>query len=396
MAEPGRRSGMRGDPDVAVITGVGLALPAGVRSPVDLIGPEDGPAGPAKSPANGSENGGGAVDAPERAERVDPAARIGRKGLRYKDRATQLALVAGSDALCDAGLLPGGGRDAALCDAGSPANGGRDAALRDAGPPANGGPDAPRPEGGAAGRSSPGKLTVPPAKVAVVVSSNYGNLDSIAATVRTIAHEGGTRLISPMTGPCLSSNVIASEVAIRFGPRGPNLMVCNGPNSGLDALRWAVSLLGSGRADQVLVLGAEPDNEVVRSLVGSGDILDGAVGLVVERAGTAFDRGVPARARLGRYVRGGNPADCVRALAAAEPAPTGWYVPEGLAVPPDLLTGVARYDLARRWGGASGASGVLSAAAAVGRFATGAGGPVYAVTGGVDACAGLALWPGDG
>jgi monoamine oxidase len=35
--------------------------------------------------------------------------------------------------------------------------------------------------------------------------------------------------------PNASSNVVASSVAIRFGLRGPNLMLCNGATSGLDA-----------------------------------------------------------------------------------------------------------------------------------------------------------------
>ena len=77
----------------AVVTGTGIALP-GVESTVDLLARAAAGAGPAAGPRAG-----------EPVDPVDPAARIGKNGLLYKDRATQLALVAGRDALVDSGLL---------------------------------------------------------------------------------------------------------------------------------------------------------------------------------------------------------------------------------------------------------------------------------------------------
>ena len=64
-----------------VVTGAGLVLP-GNGGAADLLAP---PAGP------------------DPLAPVDPAALVGRKGLRYKDRATQLAYCAVALALRDAG-----------------------------------------------------------------------------------------------------------------------------------------------------------------------------------------------------------------------------------------------------------------------------------------------------
>lgn len=325
-------TGRIGSGPAAVVTGAGHALP-GVTSAGDLLALAATDPGP---------------DAPEP---VDPAARIGKKGLRYKDRATQLALVAASDALLDAGLLE------------------------------------------SAERGAP--LTVPAASVGVVVSSNFGNLDSVCDVVQTIADSGGTRLLSPIITPNLSSNVIASELAIRFGLRGPNLMVCNGETSGLDAVGWAAALLAAGRAAQVLVVGAEPDTAPVRRLLGDRRPLDGAVALVLETAATAAARGRAGRAEVGGYVRAGGVAEVLTRLVRDTADPGAWYVPQGGAVGDDVLAGLPRHDLEPAFGAASGALGVLQCAAAVAGYDRGGRIPAYAVAGGdgADATAGLVLRP---
>ncbi|WP_405390010.1 3-oxoacyl-ACP synthase [Streptomyces sp. NBC_01102] len=261
---------------------------------------------------------------------VDPAAVLGKKGLRYKDRATQLGLVVGQRVLTDAGLLPDG----------VPAFDGT--------------------------------------RVAVLVSSNLGNVDTACRVARTIADEG-TRGLSPMDTPNASSNIIASEIAIRFGLHGPNLMVCNGPGSGLDAMRWGTALLRSGRADQAVVVGVEPDNEIVRELVG-GPVADGGAALVLERAEAALARGARVHAVIGGHTRGADVAAGFEQLAADEPAPlTAWFASGAAAkVLPAELPG---HDLAAVWGELSGALGVVQAAAAIGGFAAGAHGPVFLVAG---------------
>ncbi|MFF8034144.1 MULTISPECIES: beta-ketoacyl synthase N-terminal-like domain-containing protein [unclassified Streptomyces] len=260
---------------------------------------------------------------------VEPAAVLGKKGLRYKDRATQLGLCAAQRVLTDAGLLVDGG------------------------------------------------LTVDGTRTAVLVSSNLGNVDTVCRVVRTIADEG-THGVSPMDTPNASSNIIASEIAIRWGLKGPNLMLCNGPASGLDAIRWGAALLRSGRADHVVVVGVEPDNEIARGLVG-GPLADGAAAVVLERAEAAEARGATVRAVIGAHTRGLDVAGTVAELAEVEAEPAAWYA--SAAAAPALAKGLPVHDLASVWGELSGALGVVQCAAAVGALDAGADGPMWLVAG---------------
>lgn len=242
---------------------------------------------------------------------VDPAAHVGKKGLRYKDRATQLGYALSAAALRDAGLL---------------------------------------------GEEKDG-LTVPAASVGVVASSNFGNLDTVARALDTIREETVTAT-SPMDLPNASSNVIASSAAIRYGLRGPNLMVCNGETSGLDAVHWAATMITAGRTERVLVLGVEPDNEVVRRLLGGGRAVDGGAALVVESRAAAAERSATVRAVLGPYRRGAGeqsarvaPLGAARALrdgfrrvrAAPGGAAVGWF-DAGERGPVQAVTGTATDD----------------------------------------------------
>ncbi|MFD7019510.1 beta-ketoacyl synthase N-terminal-like domain-containing protein [Streptomyces sp. NPDC059161] len=307
-----------------LVTGVGLALP-GVRSPEDLLG---------RIEVSGDV--------------VDPAARIGKKGLKYKDRATQLALCCADEALRDAGLF------------------------------------------GADGLSVDGET------IAVIVASNYGNVDTVCSVVETIAADGAASGISPMDTPNASSNVIASTLAIKYGLRGPNLMICNGATSGLDAVRWANSLIAAHRADRALVLGVEPDNEIVRRLTGADHVIDGAAAIVLEHPAAAAERGAPGRAVLGASIRTAGVRDCLERLSGPErTVPAAWFGPgadEGVdsAV---LGPGTPHHELAGVWGEESAVLGVLQCAGAVGWFAGGGAGPVFALAGRDhdDATAGLAL-----
>jgi len=160
---------------------------------------------------------------------------LGRKGMLFKEPSTRLALLAVHRAL---GLAPG------------------------------------RPK-----EPIPGA-----ARTAVVVSSNLGNVATVAQVVRDV-RAGSGRDVSILQGPNASSNVIASTVAIRFGFTGPNLMVCSGATSGLDAVRLGRLLLGSGRADRVVVVGVEPDDDTATGLAGELRALAACV--VLEREPTS-------------------------------------------------------------------------------------------------------------
>jgi 3-oxoacyl-[acyl-carrier-protein] synthase II len=162
---------------------------------------------------------------------------LGRKGLLYKEPATRLALCAVHRAL---GLAPGQRPDPEL-------------------------------------RTD----------TAVVACSNLGNVQTVAEIARTVATEGG-RAVSPMAAPNASSNVIASTVALWFHFGGPNLMVCSGATAGLDAIALGALLIGSGRADRVVVVGAEPDDTTAGTLHGYGNpaapLRSGAACVILERA----------------------------------------------------------------------------------------------------------------
>ncbi|MGW2957740.1 beta-ketoacyl synthase N-terminal-like domain-containing protein [Streptomyces sp. NPDC001220] len=296
----------------AVITGLGTAV-RGLMGPEGLLGPLP----------------------PDHRRAADPVSRLSGRGLRYKDRATKLAMVAARDAL----------RAAALTD------------------------DA-------------GGLRVPGESVGVSASTNYGNVDTVCETVRTIADDSYLAT-SPMMLPATSSNVVASWVAITHGLRGANLTLCNGPTSGLDAVNWARLMIASGRVERMLVVGVEPDNPAVRHVAdapgadpddtsGAPDLFDGAVALVVESPASAEARGVRPLAAVGPYARRGGHADAVAEVRGRWPGTVGlWCVPEhpdGVPAPaPGLGAAVGSVpvcDLSALHGASSGAHGVLQCAAA--------------------------------
>ncbi|MFE4958060.1 beta-ketoacyl synthase N-terminal-like domain-containing protein [Streptomyces sp. NPDC056653] len=278
-----------------VVTGLGTAV-RGLDTPEELLGDRR----PGGVPA-------------------DPVDRLTGRGLRYKDRATKLAMVAGREALAAAGLI---GAD--------------------------------------------GAPTVPGDSVGTVVSTNFGNVDTVCETVETIARDTylGT---SPMLLPATSSNVVASWLAITHGLRGANLTLCNGRTSGLDAVNWARLLIGAGRVERALVVGVEPDNPAVRHLApGQGEFFDGAAALALESAGSVAARGVRPLAELGPYARRAEHTRAVADVRRREPRAVGlWCVPEhpeGIRAPGaslGVVPGSRVHDLSELLGPSSGALGVL-------------------------------------
>lgn len=275
----------------------------------------------------------------------DPATGLRGREMRHKDRASRLALRAAEFAV----------RDAGLADADATFTGTADA-------------------------------------TAVVVSTNLGNVEAVCAAADTIAREG-SRGLSPLGLPETSSNVIAGWVAIRYRLRGPNLTVCNGATSGLDALAWARNLIVAGRADAAVVVGVEPANEVAAKLLGapSGDA---AVALVLESADAAASRGARPRATVAGYARAGDLAAALTAVGVTEEKSVGlWLVDEAGAGAGQLLAGTHRIDLEAQLGPLSGALGVLQCAAGVAHLESGATGNVLATAGGLghDAAAAVLL-----
>ncbi|MDH6128817.1 beta-ketoacyl synthase N-terminal-like domain-containing protein [Kitasatospora sp. GP82] len=264
----------------------------------------------------------------------DPATGLSGRELRHKDRASRLALRAVESALLDAGLT----------DADATFTGAADA-------------------------------------TAVVVSTNLGNADSVCEAVDTIAR-AGVRGLSPLGLPQTSSNVIAGWVAIRYGLRGPNLTVCNGVTSGLDALAWARNLIVAGRAEAAVVVGVEPANDVATKLLGEQST-DAAVAVVLEPADAAASRGARPRATIAGYARARDLAAALAAAGVTQWESLGlWLGDETGAGAGRLLAATRRIDLEARLGPLSGALGVLQCAAAAAHLESGAAGNVLATAGG--------------
>jgi 3-oxoacyl-[acyl-carrier-protein] synthase II len=329
----------------AVLTGIGLAgsdLPSLARLWERLDEKANG----------GTALGADGCDGPQVSERFDPVPLLGR-GLRYKDHATRLALLAVDRALTAACALPA--------------------------------------------TESDGE------KTAVVASSNFGNLDTVCRTAETIARKSVTGT-SPMDLPNASPNVVASTIAIKYRLRGPNVMLCNGSASGLDALRVARLLLSSGRAIRVLVVGTEPADEPVARLLGVGAprLFDGAAALVLESAQAAAARGAEPLAESIGYARSSTAAESAGQLLAAQPTqPALWLTgartgeQDTLPVPggPRGANGSLprrAVDVEAAVGIASGALGVLQAVAAAHWLSQGGAGTVLATAGGgTDAAASM-------
>jgi 3-oxoacyl-[acyl-carrier-protein] synthase II len=149
------------------------------------------------------------------------------------------------------------------------------------------------------------------AGTAVVASSNLGNVDTVV-TVAAGVRRGGRREVSPLQAPNTSSNIIAATIAIWFGFGGPNLMVCSGRDSGLDAIALALLLLQAGRADRVCVVGAEPDDPVARAVYrqsarprrDAGELRASGACVVLERASPDGPGSRPPRLTLGAVPAG--------------------------------------------------------------------------------------------
>lgn len=254
----------------------------------------------------------GDVPPPERA-----AALLGRKGLLAKEPATRMALCAVHRAL----RLPPGQR--------------------------------------------PRSPVIP--GTAVVACSNLGNVGTVAAVARQLAAEGG-RGVSILDAPNVSSNVIASTVALWFGFGGPNLMVCSGRAAGRHGLRLAALLLAAGRAGRVVLVGAEAADEVASALHRDGGsrrsgikertaapwaaLRTGAACLVLEAAASGGDGTVGAAG----HTPARTPGRRVLLRPGQEPGPDGTQ--------PRLSIGPGAFDLAAHWGDWYGAQDIVALALA--------------------------------
>lgn len=266
----------------------------------------------------------------------NPAQRLGKKGLRYKDRATLLAMCAVHKALEDRGVL---------------------------------------------------ELEHPQrAGYGVCVSSNLGNMDTVCLQSQVINNEH-VDATSPMSLPVASSNVIPASIAIRYGCKAVNLMLCNGATSGVDALHIAAKMLISGRAEKMLVVGVEPLNEISRRLLSECDPEtrtgagaepgELAACVILERLGE--DAAAQVYGTIGEYEFIAAGAEAGIGLGR----PSVWFVPAQTTersrslvakLQADGYSGVPVLDVSSNTGELYGALGVLQAQVAVSHLAQAGGG----------------------
>ncbi|HTJ70403.1 MAG TPA: beta-ketoacyl-[acyl-carrier-protein] synthase family protein [Actinospica sp.] len=205
-------------------------------------------------------------------DELDVGVRLGANLVRRTDRFTQLALIAGAEAL-----------DAARLD--------------------------PTDWDGA--------------RVGVVVGTAFGGVTTLAGqAVR--AHEGSP--VSPVTVPAVLANMAAGVLSLEWNARGPSFAVSTACASGATAIGLAASLLRDDSCDIVIAGGAEaPVNRLLSAAFARMDALsvnrarpaaasrpfdaerdgfvlaEGAAMLVLERAADASARRVPALAHLAGF-----------------------------------------------------------------------------------------------
>jgi 3-oxoacyl-(acyl-carrier-protein) synthase len=187
----------------------------------------------------------------------DPTKFLGDKGLRTLDRLTKLSIVAARLALHDAGFK----------------------------------------KDGAWARSSP-------ERVGLVCSNAYGSLEAITELDRVATLEDA-RYINPAKFPNTVSNSAAGYVSIWEELRALNVSVSDGNCGGLDAVACGEIFLDTGRADALLIGGAEAMSEALflafrrlGALAEDALIGEGAALLVTEPVSVAKARSAPSMGEI--------------------------------------------------------------------------------------------------
>jgi len=211
----------------------------------------------------------GIVDGEGAATEFDPKDHLSIKEARRADRFTQFALVAGAEALGEAGWL--------------------------------------------------GALPYDPARIATVVGTGIGGIGTLERGKEILIEQGASK-VPPLSVPLLMGNAAPAALSIKYGLQGPSHGVVSACSGGVDAIGAAARLVAYGEVDAAVTGGAEAAlTPLCHAAFGALDALstegvsrpfdvkrdgfvmgEGAGVLVLEDAERARERGAPI---LG-YLRG--------------------------------------------------------------------------------------------
>ncbi len=93
-------------------------------------------------------------------------------------------------------------------------------------------------------------------RVGVAIGSGIGGLEFIERNVLILA-ESGPRKVSPFFVPASVINMVAGNVAIRFGYQGPNIAITTACTTGTHNIGYAARTIMYGDADVMLAGGSE-------------------------------------------------------------------------------------------------------------------------------------------
>ena len=175
-----------------VITGVGAVTPLGMGARALHDGWTSG--------RSGIEDGVG------RCSDFDPAASLSVKEARRTDRCTQLAMVAASEAIADAGW------------------GGEPPVERD--------------------------------RIGTVVGTGIGGIGTLVH-YQDVLREQGPERVSPLAVPLMMANAPSASIAMRWGFEGPSYGTVSACAAGAHAIGTGLRMIQSGEADAVVCGGAE-------------------------------------------------------------------------------------------------------------------------------------------
>lgn len=92
--------------------------------------------------------------------------------------------------------------------------------------------------------------------IGVLVGSGIGGMQTMQDSAKTLFDKGPMR-VSPFTGPYMIPDMASGQVAIIFGPRGPNFSIASACATGTNAIGEAYEIVKRGDAAAMITGGTE-------------------------------------------------------------------------------------------------------------------------------------------